>query len=241
MNTQPSLPPGDHRLRFSIDQQPNQTTCGPTCLQAVYRYFGDDADLQTIIGEVKSFDEGGTLAVMLGCHALKRGYDARIYTFNLQVFDPTWFSSGTVNLADRLRQQMEVKQNRKLQTACSAYIDFLSLGGSIRMTDLNSSLIRKYLTRSVPILAGLSSTYLYQESREVGSDCRPDDVHGEPTGHFVVLSGYDTVERTVTVADPHLMNPSRQHHYDIALDRAICSILLGIVTYDANLLIIRPR
>ena len=175
---------------------------------------------------------------MLGCHALKRGYDARIYTFNLQVFDPTWFSSSTVNISDRLTRQMQVKDDPKLRDACAAYVEFLALGGAVRMTDLNAALIRKYLTRSVPILAGLSSTYLYQESREIGAECRPDDLQGVPTGHFVVLSGYDPIERSV--ADPHLMNPSKQHHYEVPLDRAICSILLGIVTYDANLLIIRP-
>ena len=36
-----------------------------------------------------------TLAVLLGCHALRRGYEATIYTFNLQVFDPTWFEEPT--------------------------------------------------------------------------------------------------------------------------------------------------
>ena len=28
--------------------------------------------------------------------------------------------------------------------------------------------------------------------------------------------------------------------YEVSIDRVICSILLGIVTYDANLLIIEP-
>ena len=49
------------------------------------------------------------------------------------------------------------------------------------------------------------------------------------------------VERTILLADPFLPNPlSKSHHYVVSVDRAICSILLGIVTYDANLLVIRP-
>ena len=234
---------GNHRQPFLINSQPDNTSCGPTCLQAVYRYFGLDLDLGDIIREVPSLDEGGTLAVMLGRHALERGFDALIYTFNLQVFDPTWFSSSTMaDLRERLRAQMDVKSNPKLRMACQSYIDFLSEGGIIRMQDLNSALIRKYLQHSVPMITGLSSTYLYQESREIGEGCIPDDLRGEPTGHFVVLCGYDALERTVQVADPYLPNPiARHHYYEVPLSRAICSILLGIVTYDANLLIIRRR
>ncbi|MCA9051577.1 MAG: C39 family peptidase [Planctomycetaceae bacterium] len=233
--------PMHHRLQLEIQRQPNDHTCGPTCLQAVYRYYGDNIGLDTIISEIPSFEEGGTLAVMLGRHALRRGYDAMIYTFNLQVFDPTWFHQSGIDLKERLRSQIGVSTNAKLITACEAYVEFLELGGEIRMQDLNAALIRKYLGRSVPILTGLSSTYLYREPREIGTSGQPDDLRGTPSGHFVVFHGYDQVERTVLLADPFLPNPlSSSHHYVVPLDRAVCSILLGIVTYDANLLIIRP-
>lgn len=42
------------------------------------------------------------------------------------------------------------------------------------------------------------------------------------------------------VADPLLANPSRSNQYMVSIDRVMCAILLGIVTYDANLLIIEP-
>ncbi|MCA9038033.1 MAG: hypothetical protein KDA91_23070, partial [Planctomycetaceae bacterium] len=48
-------------------------------------------------------------------------------------------------------------------------------------------------------------------------------------------------KRSVLIADPWHPNPlSANHLYSVDLDRVICSILLGIVTYDANLLVIRP-
>lgn len=61
-------------LHLEILPQPDDTTCGPTCLHAVYSYFGDALDLSTVIGEVQTLEEGGTLAVLLGLHALRRGY-----------------------------------------------------------------------------------------------------------------------------------------------------------------------
>lgn len=53
--------------------QPDDTTCGPTSLHAVYNYFGSSLSLHQLISEVRSLEEGGTLAVMLGIDALKRG------------------------------------------------------------------------------------------------------------------------------------------------------------------------
>lgn len=232
----------ENTLNLDILPQPDDTTCGPTCLQAVYRYFGDELPLDRVVGETGALEEGGTLAVLLACHALERGYDATIYTFNLQVFDPTWFRPGAPPLESRLRAQMAAKDAPKLHTASKAYLEFLGLGGTIRMQDLTSDLIRKYLNRSTPILAGLSATYLYQEPREFGPSDIPDDILGLPQGHFVVLCGYDRTRRTVLVADPLMPNPlAPRTQYEIGIDRVKCAILLGIVTFDANLLIIQPR
>ncbi len=228
-------------LRLDISAQPDDTTCGPTCLHAVYRYFGDDIELQQLIDEVPALEGGGTLGVLLGNHALGRGYTVRLITYNLQIFDPTWFAEPT-DLTAKLREQMEHKRNPKMRLASEAYISFLNLGGTIEFQDLNPRLIRKYLKKSVPVLTGLSSTYLYQHAREYGPNCDHDDIRGVPTGHFVVLSGYDRDQHQVMISDPLAENPySTNQKYLVRIERLICAILLGIVTYDANLLIIEPQ
>ena len=118
----------------------------------------------------------------------------------------------------------------------------MSLGGELRFEDLTTSLIRKYLNKSVPLLAGLSATYLYQSPREFGREGKFDDLKGESAGHFVVFCGYHREKRTVLVADPLFPNPvSESHSYIVNIDRALCAILLGVLTYDASLLIIRPN
>ena len=230
------------RLDFRISPQPTDTTCGPSCLHAVYRYFGVQMPLGQLINEVDTLEQGGTLAVFLGCHALKRGFSARIYTFNLRVFDPTWFTGAPHQIPDKLREQIRHKTNPKLRRATQGYLSFLQLGGEIRFEDLTTALIRKYLKRGIPIITGLSSTYLYRSSREVGQEGKDDDVRGDPAGHFVVLHGYDRVERTVMIADPFGQTTAAdKHHYAVNIDRVVCSILLGVLTYDANLLVLQPR
>lgn len=230
------------RLRLEILPQPDSTACGPTCLHAVYRYYQDDIPLDEVIQGTDRLESGGTLAVLLACHALRRGYQATIFTYNLRVFDPTWFTRPDVDLAERLKAQMRVKKGPRLTVASRAYLEFLQLGGRLRFEDLTPALIRRYLNRGIPILTGLSATYLYRCARDYGPDGADDDIRGEVSGHFVVLCGYDREKRLVLVADPLHPNPAFPGHlYEVNIDRVIGAILLGILTYDANLLIVEQK
>jgi len=236
----PPRDPGSHRavLELQVLPQPNDTTCGPTCLHAVYSYFGDQVALGDVVREVTPLPGGGTLAVYLAQHALRRGYKATIFTYNLQLFDPTWFRESA-DLRAKLIEQRTIKTDAQLRQATQAYLEFLDLGGTVYLGDKTSSLIRRFLKRGIPILTGLSATYLYRCAREI--DDEYDDVLGMPLGHFVVLSGYDKQTKEVMIADPLHDNPGfGQQYYSVNVEQLIASIMLGIVTYDANLLILEP-
>lgn len=229
-------------LPLHIQPQPDETTCGPTCLHAIYRYWGEMENLDEVILRTRKLEQGsGTLAVFLACDALRKGYQATIYTYNLMVFDPTWFAPGA-DIAERLRQQRVVKKDSRLRHATEGYLEFLQLGGRLRLTDLSGPLIRGLLRRGLPVLSGLSSTYLYRTAREYGPNDLPDDLRGTPSGHFVVISGYNCNNRTVLISDPYGAHPyGASQNYWVNIDRALGAVLLGIVTHDANLLIIHPR
>ena len=230
----------EHRTQFQLEvlPQPDDRTCGPTALHAVYRYWGLEIALERVIDEIAPLPHGGTLAVTLACHALRHGFDADIFTYNLQVFDPTWFG-GNVDLADRLRRQVRRKPLTRLRHATDTYLEFLDLGGRIRYEDLEGALLRRFLRREIPILTGLSATYLYDEVRE--RDEKDDDIGGQPVGHFVVLYGYETDGHDVMVADPLRDNRYASHYYRVGMEKLLAAILLGILTYDANLLVLTPR
>lgn len=228
-------------LTFDIAPQPDESTCGPTCLHAVYRYYGDDIPLPQVVAEVQTLEQGGTLAVLMACHALARGYRATIYSYKLQVFDPTWFVPGGPPVAERLRAQLEHKKGARLRAATRGYLEFLERGGQLKMEDLSAALLRRYLRKDAPVITGLSATWLYRSAREFGPAADYDDVRGEPAGHFVVLHGYDAEERTVAVADPLASNPwTGRRLYTAGMDRVISAILLGVLTDDANLLVVTP-
>lgn len=227
-------------IQLKIQPQPDDRTCGPTCLQALYGFYGLSSDLPRLISEIEQLEGGGTVAVSLANHALRHGFEAVIYTYNLQVFDPTWFSSERIDLVEKLRLQAREKPGRKLRRVSSDFIEYLEAGGEVRFEDLTPTLLERLLARGTPLLTGLSATYLYGCAREV--DSQYDDIRGLPTGHFVLLCSYEPRQRLVGIADPLHPNPRFPgQQYEIDIDRVIASILLGTLTYDANLLIIRPK
>jgi hypothetical protein len=232
-------------LHFDIRPQPDNTTCGPTCLQAVYRYFDDPITLSRVIAEVATLDGGGTLSVYLASHALRRGYQTTIIPYNLQIFDPTWSTVPPDHIAEKLRRQCAIKRGLPgFERVTDAYLEYLRLGGRLKFDVLTAGLIRKYLKRGIPVMTGLSATYLYNSAREYDLDGRVvyDDVRGESVGHFVVLAGYSRETRRALVADPFLPNPMADgQHYSVDIYRLVCAIMLGILTNDGDLLIIQPK
>lgn len=240
-------------LNLDIGPQPDDSACGPTCLHAVFRYYGDDCTLDEVLESVvrvRADDTNypGTLAVMLGNAALRRGYQASLFTFNLQVFDPTWFDGSDAPgdpklLEAKLRAQMQAKAglDPRFAPATNAYLEFLDLGGLVRFRDLSSGLLASSIRAGYPVLTGLSATYLYRCAREFGPNDDYDDIRGIPTGHFVVLHGYEARGRAVTVADPLADNPGfESQRYTVPMSRLVPAIMLGVLTYDANLLVIEP-
>ncbi len=143
----PAARPAEPGLGFVVEEQPDDVTCGPACLHGVYRHYGDDVSLDRVVADTRTLDQGGTLDVFLANHALQRGYAATILTYNLDLFDPTWFALPNEEIRARLAAQAKVKPWRRLQTATRGYDEFLRLGGKLELRDLEPALLRKFLKR----------------------------------------------------------------------------------------------
>jgi hypothetical protein len=233
---------------LKMPTQPDDETCGPTSLYAIYRYYGLDISLSAVISSVKRTKNGGTIAGLLALDALSRGFNTTIYINNLMMFDPSWFKKGEADscfLIEKLKAQKKVKKHRRIQETSKIAIDYLKSGGIYRFKTITTLLLNKYFEQKIPILTGLSSTYLYDSPRECFHEkglSTFDDIKGEPCGHFVVLLGHDEQGRSIVVADPHQENPlSTDNYYHVSSQRLINAIMLGVMTYDATLLIIEPK
>ncbi len=232
-----------------ILSQPNDETCGPTCLHAVYAALGDHVPLDELVEETPSLPDGGTLLALLGTHALKRGYEASIVTLNLHVFDPSWFDGGKPadpeHIVRKLQAQAEAKHDAKLRLATAAYLEYFERGGALRYRHIGPELLASLLAGGQPVIAGLNATFLHGWPRERHG--KTDDVGGEPVGHFVVLSDFrtdpdDPHKGTVAVSDPYGdRDPSVPKYYRMSILRLAFALALGVLTYDANMLVIRRR
>ena len=235
-----------HDLPIERILQPDDVTCGPTCLRNVFGYFGNAAPLEEVLEALERNEDGGTLAVFLGIAALKKNYHARIYSYDLRIFDPTWYDLTPEQLTEKIFSRFPYLSDEKRLRAAGAYIRFLEMGGELSFEELTPSLLKDIIDRGHPILAGLSATYLYRYSRERWDPKLhrhiDDDIRGEPTGHFVVIAGYDHWGRKLTVVDPSEHVPvSKDGRISVDSDRLINAILLGDATYDAVLLEVWPK
>jgi hypothetical protein len=236
-----------HELTVRRFVQPDDVSCGPTCLRKVYDFYGLEVDIEEVITSLERNEDGGTLAVFLGIAALKRGFAARIYSYDLRIFDPTWIRLGPRELAEKIHARFPYLADAKRLRAASAYIRFLEMGGELAFEELTHGLLKTIIDREHPVLAGLSATYLYRHPRERWDEILErmvdDDVRGEPTGHFVVISGYDQWGRRLVLLDPFEYTPNSADGGRIWVDadRLINAILLGDVTYDAVLLEVWPK
>jgi hypothetical protein len=202
-------------------------------------------ELEEVQDALERNEDGGTLAVFLGMAALRRGFAARLYTYDMQIFDPTWHGLHEAALALKVRARFPHLRDARRRRAAVAYARYLEMGGSLAFDVLTAALLKSIIDRGHPILAGLSATYLYGFARERWDEATgrliADDVAGDPTGHFVVISGYEQWGRRLTVLDPSEHVPQAQEgRISVGADRLINAILLGDATYDAVLLELWP-
>jgi hypothetical protein len=234
-----------HELPVQRFFQPDEVSCGPTCLRKVYDFYGTALADDEMASALERNEDGGTLAVFLGIAALKRGFNARIYSYDLRIFDPTWFDLPADALTDKIFARFPSLADAKRLRAAGAYIRFLEMGGHLGFDELSPRLLKSILDRDHPILAGLSATYLYRFARERYDEQLgrfvDDDIAGEPIGHFVVISGYDQWGRRLTVLDPFEHAPQGDDgRIVVDSNRLINAIMLGDATYDAVLLEVWP-
>ncbi|HEU0052690.1 MAG TPA: hypothetical protein VFQ39_05915, partial [Longimicrobium sp.] len=135
----------DHQLAVQRFIQPDDVTCGPTCLRKVYHFYGLEVEVEDVIGELERNEDGGTLAVYLGISALRRGYRARIFSYDLRIFDPTWADLPPATLAEKIHARFPYLRDAKRLAAARAYIRFLEMGGEMAFAELTPGLLKEII------------------------------------------------------------------------------------------------
>lgn len=220
--------------------QPDDTTCGPSCLAQVAASFGVQASVPDLVAGLTRLQHGGTLGVFLALRAMDLGFRAAVYPMGLKVFDPTWWDLDPAALVERLHRRRAAVSTAIDREVIDAWIRFIEQGGAVRFEELTPGLMCAIINRGHPIICGLNVTWLYRESREQ-DDGRPDDIGGEQVGHFVTIAGYGASGANFDIRDPHWEAPfGVDGHYRVDVHRLIHAILIGDRTRDAVLVEIWP-
>lgn len=229
--------------------QPDDVSCGPSCLAQVLAYYGDVQQISALSDRVRRNPDGGTLAVNLAHLALDLGYRVRLYPFGVRVFDPSWWELEDAEIAERLDLRSRGLADPVERAVVKAWRDLLRRGGYVAFHEPSPALLARIIAQDRPLICGLNATWLYREPRDRPHDNVPDDIDGWPVGHFVVLHGYTGRGLHFHVNDPSEDAPfsaggdpmgPRTGHYPLPADRLIHAILLGDATRDAVLLEIWP-
>lgn len=216
-------------------------TCGPSALQQILAYYGVKKSLNEILKNFKMY-EYGTWDFDLLSYVLRLGFKAEITTYNLDIFDPTWFKLSRKKLIKKLKSRLKYAKPFHKQGIRSC-IRFLELGGRIRFKIITEKIIKDYLRKKIPVIACFCFTALwkckraYSKKTKKGYKSISNDIRGVPEGHFIVISGYAKDKFFVT--DPSYNIPvSKTGKYSVPIKDLIAYILMKDY---GNICVIKPK
>jgi len=220
--------------------------CGPSCLQAVLKFYEEEISIKKLIEETKSRYKWHDWDYLLGLAALKKGLKVVVHTRSTSVFDPSWWKLSNTQLISKLKKELDyAKKNKKKRRASWSYttlayeakeiktaINFLKSGGAIDFNIASAQLIQKYIHDNTPVMCAFNQQILHKAARIHKQ--KVDDIKGAITGHMIVVIGYN--KSKFKVADPGLWY-NRSHYYWVSQQ----DLIDAIVRYDGNLIAIKKK
>ncbi|MDE1848374.1 MAG: hypothetical protein KGH61_05525, partial [Candidatus Micrarchaeota archaeon] len=162
--------------------------CGPACAKMMLSYYGIERSIAQIKKRVRVHGKIGTFSPQLGSFFIKNGFDVQIVTFNPFIFtnrDRKGLSK--VQLIKRFSELRKKLDKRDNKLACKYYIEYLRLGGRIRIRIPSKSDIEGEIRAGRPTIVPLTSKFLRWHKPRFNS-------------HFNVVTGID--RKMIYVNDP---------------------------------------
>ncbi len=145
-------------------------------------------------------NEYGTWSPYIGIYAMKLGYNVEIFTYDVSLFDPTWFNLSNKSLIKKLKIAIKKIKDKDKKFGVRGYIDFLREGGKLTFKIPTKKILIKFLKKKIPPMAFVNSTAYYKRKRKDFKAGKRSEF-GEVGGHCIVISGYKNGKFIVT--DPN--------------------------------------
>jgi hypothetical protein len=199
--------------------------CVPACLEQILK-FHNIQDSQQIILKSLEYPERGMSIPQAGSYLLKHGFKTIINTNNIHIFDPAWFELGVPELIKQLKKRKKFVDIFN-QSLIDDYLEYFKNYGAIKFETISGNLILKYLSKSMPIMAELASTYLYKKSKTSKPGAFNDSIKGQIEGHCVILAGFNEKNKIKIIDSNCENNPfNKRGTYWIDAEELIASIFI---------------
>jgi len=190
------------------------SSCGHSSLLQVLAYYGTNLELKEVVKEISNCEVDelklGASECELGMFAIKRGFKSTVVSLDVRRFDATWFELSSEELKKKLELRSEflhklspedIKEGQGTQyldNVTKYYSEYLEKEGKVKFLPISKELIKKYIDNKIPVIALVSSQLYFKKARKYNGEF--DDIKGKPTGHWIVVSGYD--ENNFIITDP---------------------------------------
>lgn len=184
-------------------------TTNVACVQAatamLLSAFDIDKTPEDVIHEVPTRpwpgteEPAGTPNQDAAAYLCKLGLDVEIISFDAWITDLSWVGKDTAYIAERLQEavgkQIESPIGDKgSQLYVQAYLDYIAVGGKVRVEVAPSRTMLQDLLADGPVMATVAYNTLHGVGKSVNGqqlfESRDDDITGHSPNHNIVISSY---------------------------------------------------
>lgn len=223
----------------NIKQKVTSNTCGPSCLEAIYRHYGKDRGLEGILEDLHITKEESTYGPQLARHLNNNGFKTCICSSDPNVVSPEWRNASVDSIIEDLKGWIIYHFDKKVDKIwikkALFLLFYLQEGGNLQVNDVTRSFLDKSLQEGNIILACVAESWIWKK-RKISKVAKYDNIKGKVHGHFVVV--YEQEDEKYLISDPYPTNiQDKEGLYKVDKDTLITSIL----TWSSEILIIKDK
>ncbi|GBE19956.1 MAG TPA: hypothetical protein ENG87_00210 [Candidatus Pacearchaeota archaeon] len=177
------------KLKVPVLEAKNRLGCGPTSLSMILNYYRKNySEKQVIdnleIGLIKKEDLGAR-AVDLALLAKKFGFDVICYSYNMELYRPSFSRLSKPGLISEIKKLLQKKHSASNKAVLKTTIKLLENNADFKIKMPSIDDIIKFLKKGIPVILAVNAKILFEVEKLQGFPKIPNNM-----GHFIVLTGF---------------------------------------------------
>lgn len=208
-----------------VFQNEDDSNCGPSTLEMVYRTKGISRDIKQILKDFHLDSKGDlTYPPQLARDLQRNGLRTNLLISSPSVISPAWKEWSTIEQIEALKLWATLNPKNDNHIIGLHTLFYLQEGGSISLTSYDATDLKQRLDQESLLIVGLDEVWIWGH-RFQEYKAQVDEFKGKSDGHFVLVNGYN--ENRFSVLDPYPTNLSDRHgQYEVEENQLVNASLL---------------